>query len=125
MKIVNIGIAALAFAALAAGCSGNGLSSEDATEAAKQRVRETLGLSQEAALFGKVYVGEPLEGEQVLCGTVRGTRADGRVITPRRFAITSEEPRWLIFETADRQPLPSRPDKFIEWHTTCFNEEEV
>ena len=42
MKIMNIGIAGLALAALAAGCSKDGLSTEEAAEAAKQRVRETL-----------------------------------------------------------------------------------
>lgn len=124
MKLAAV-LAPLLLAAGLAACGDPSLSTAQIEEAAKAHVREQLGLSEEAALFGKVFVGEPVEGETVLCGTVRGTRADGTVITPRRFAISTEEPRWLLFENARKQPLPSQPDKFIEWHTTCAWEEEV
>ncbi|TFI57548.1 hypothetical protein E2493_14345 [Sphingomonas parva] len=122
---MKIGAGLVLFACLLGACEKDSLSSAEASEAAKQHVREQLGLASGAALFSNVYVGDPVDGEPVLCGTVSGKREDGTIITPRRFAISTENPRWLLFETVDRQPLPSRPDKFIEWHTTCFNEEET
>lgn len=122
---MKIGVGLAVMICCLTACNVGGLSADEANEAAKQKVREQLGLAGGAALFSSVHVGEPVDGEQVLCGTVRGTRADGTIIPPRQFAISTEGSRWLLFEEAERQPLPSRPDKFIEWHTTCLGEAET
>ena len=118
-------VTALAAAALLAGCGGNETSTAEVEEAAKEHVRQNLGLSKDAALFSDVFVGEPVDGETVICGTVSGTRTDGSPLEPRRFAVSAENNKWLLFESAAKQPLPSQPDKFVEWHTTCRGEKEA
>ena len=110
-------------ALLLAGCESGGLSTAEMQEAAKERVRESLGLTQESALFTEVFVGEPVDGDTVLCGTVEGTTADGTRIRPRRFIVATEPARWLKFEPVDGNVLPSQPDMFAEWHTTCLGEQ--
>ena len=115
----------LTVALLAACDSGGGLSTSDVQAAAKERVRETLQLTPESVLFTNVFVGEPFDGDTVLCGTVSGRRADGTEITPRRFIAATEPARWLKFDPAAGLDLPSQPDKFIEWHTSCAGEEAV
>ncbi len=117
--------AALAALLLGMGCEDQSLSTAQLEQAAKERVRESLGLTQESILFSNVFVGEPVEGDTVLCGTVRGKRADGTDIQPRRFIAAIDPARWLKFGPADNDVLPSQPDKFVEWHTTCLGEEEV
>ena len=114
--------AALAAAALLGACDENGTSAAEVQEAAKEHVRQQLGLSEDAALFTNVFVGEPVDGETVICGTVSGSRTDGTPLEPRRFAVSAEKEKWLLFESAAKQPLPSKPDKFVEWHTTCRGE---
>lgn len=99
------------------------MSAADAQEAAKERVRSSLGLQQDAALFTNVFVGEPMDGDTVLCGTVEGRRSDGTAIQPRRFIAATDPARWVKFEPADGLDLPSQPDKFLEWHSTCLEEE--
>ena len=116
--------AALSGAAMLAGCDRNDNSAAEVEKAAKEHVRQQLGLSKDAALFSNVFVGEPVDGETVICGTVSGTRTDGSALQPRRFAVAAENDKWLLFENAARQPLPSKPDKFVEWHTTCRGEAE-
>jgi hypothetical protein len=39
-------------------------------KAAKERVRDALQLAPDAALFTNVFVGEPVNGDTTLCGTV-------------------------------------------------------
>ena len=106
-------------------CSQSGTSSAEVQDAAKERVRETLKLRPGATLFSNVFVGEPVEGDIALCGTVSGTRADGTEIRPRRFIAALDPERWVKFEPATGIDLPSQPDKFVEWHSTCAGEEEV
>lgn len=100
-------------------------STADVQRAAKERVREALKLTPESVLFANVFVGEPAKGDMVLCGTVSGRTAEGRKIEARRFIAAIEPARWLAFEPADGLDTPSRPDKFLEWHTSCLGEEEV
>ena len=115
------------FAALTmvAACDNGGLSTTETRQAAEERVRQSLGLTEETALFTNIFVGEPVDGDTVLCGTVQGNRADGTAITPRRFIAAVDPARWIWFNPADGNVLPSQPDKFIEWHTTCTGEEAV
>ena len=113
-------------ALMAAGCGSEaGLSTAEVQSAAKERVRGALRLTPESALFANVFVGEPVNGDTVLCGTVSGKRADGTEITPRRFVAATEPARWLKFDPAAGLDLPSQPAKFIEWHTRCAGEQEV
>jgi hypothetical protein len=108
-----------------AACDSGGLSTDEMEAAAQERVRESLELTEESALFTNVFVGEPVDGDTVLCGTVKGTTADGMPITPRRFIAATDPARWIWFNPADGNILPSQPDKFIEWHTTCAGEAAV
>jgi hypothetical protein len=118
-----IALPALAALALTAtGCDGGGLSTADVQQAAKERVRESLDLTQESTLFTDVFVGEPTNGDTVICGTVEGSRADGARIAPRRFIAATDPARWIKFDPANGNVLPSQPDKFLEWHTTCLGE---
>ena len=122
----NMKAATLLACLLLAGCDGSGgLSAAEAEAAAKERVRQSLHLSEDTTLFSKVFVGEPIEGDTVLCGTVEGRREDGTRITPRRFIAATDPARWVKFEPVIGLELPSRPDKFIEWHSACLGEEEV
>ena len=113
---------------LAAACGGDGSGGATTAEVekiAKERVRQSLGLTADSTLFSKVFVGEPANGETVLCGVVEGKRADGSAITPRRFIVGTEDSRWLLFGPANEEILPSQPDKFLEWHTTCAGQEAI
>ncbi len=119
-------VAAVTFFLPLLGCGSNqGVSAAEVEQAAKERVRQSLGLTEESVLFSKVFVGKPVDGETVICGTVEGKRADGSSIQPRRFILATGSARWLKFGTVDDNVLPSRPDKFIEWHTTCTGQEEI
>ncbi len=124
MKLRELAMILTVLPLLACG-EGAGMTSADAKEAAKERVRQSLGLTQQSALFSKVFVGKPVGGDTVLCGVVEGNRADGSAIKPRRFIVATDPGRWLKFGPADADILPSKPDKFIEWHPTCAGEEEV
>lgn len=104
---------------------GDGLSTAELEAAAKERVRETLNLAPNAVLFSKVFVGEPVNGDLVVCGTVSGETATGESVTPRRFIAAVDPARWVKFEPARGIDAPSRPDMFLEWHTACAGEEEV
>jgi hypothetical protein len=110
---------------LAASCGDNGLSTAEFQQAAKERVRAALNLTPESTLFTNVFVGKPAKGDMVLCGTVQGQRADGSDIGPRRFIVATDPARWLKFEPIDDDALPSQPDKFLEWSTSCTDEAEV
>ena len=110
----------VAAAATVAGCGDNeGVSTADMERAAEERVRESLGLSPDAALFTNVFVGAEVKGDRTLCGTVQGKRADGTTITPRRFIAAIEPARWLVFEPVGGVSLPTQPDKFVEWQQAC------
>lgn len=111
--------------AVLAGCGDNeGLSPADAQAAAQERVREELGLSPQAALFTNVFVGQPVDGDTVLCGTVEGRKADGTTITPRRFIAATDPERWIKFEPVTDTILSSHQDKFVEWIGTCVPRQE-
>lgn len=111
-------IAAAAAVALSA-CDSGGLSTADVQEAAKERVRENLGLTADSALFTETFVGQPVGGDTVICGTVSGKAADGSVIVPRRFIAAADPGRWVKFEPVTNSALPSQPRKFVEWYGTC------
>ena len=120
------GLAVLAALLAGAGCDpGDKVSTADVQAAAKERVRQSLGLQEGSALFTNMFVGKPVNGDMVLCGTVGGRRADGSTITPPRFIAATDPARWIKFEPATGIDIPLRPDMFIEWHTTCAGEEEV
>ena len=106
-------------ALMLAACDQGGLTSADVQNAAKERVREALGLAPEAVLFTQTFVGEPVDGDTVVCGTVEGKTADGRVVTPRRFIAAADPARWVKFEPVTNSTLPSQPQKFVEWYGTC------
>lgn len=112
-------------AAMLGGCdSGGGLSTADVQTAAKERVREQLGLTQESALFTETFVGQPVDSDTVICGTAGGQTADGSMITPRRFIAAADPGRWVKFEPVTNSALPSQPRKFAEWHGTCEPRQE-
>lgn len=122
MRRLPILIAALL---LVPACGTESLSTAEAQNAAKERVRQSLELTEESALFTNTFIGEPVNGQTILCGTVEGRRADGTAITPHRFIAAVEPEQWLTFQPVDGNILPSRPDKFVEWHTTCAGEAEA
>lgn len=115
--MMSAGIAALLLAA--AGCDDNGLSTADVQAGAKERVRAELGLTEDSVLFTETFVGQPFEGDTVICGTVEGRRADGTVIPPRRFIAAADPARWVKFEPASNAAIPSQPRMFAEWYGTC------
>lgn len=117
--------ALIAAAAMLAGCAEEGFSTLQVEQAAETYARQKLGLGEDAELVSRVFVGEPVNGEMVMCGTVRGKRADGRAVEPQRFIVSTEPWKWLVFESAEKPPLPSQPGKFVEWHTTCIGEQAV
>lgn len=96
-----------------------GLSTADVQTAAKERVREQLGLGPGAVLFTETFVGRPVDGDVVVCGTVSGTRSDGVKVTPRRFIAAADPGRWVKFEPVTNSALPSQPRMFAEWYGTC------
>ncbi|MDT9600138.1 hypothetical protein [Sphingosinicella rhizophila] len=115
---------ALSTLILMGSCKENGLSTAEIQEEAKERVREQLGLTEEAALFTEMFVGKPLDGDTIVCGRVGGRRADGTVIVPRRFIAATDPGRWVKFEPVTDSTLPSRPQKFVEWYGTCESKAE-
>lgn len=116
--------AAIAAALALTACDSDGLSTAEVTAAAEERVAKALGLSRDAALFTNVFVGRPVDGEVVLCGTVEGTRADGTAIEPRRFIAGAEREAWVRFDAAsDMSQVPI--NNAVDWVSTCAGEEEV
>lgn len=108
----------------AAGCSGgDGLSTAEAQEAAKARVRQELGLTREAALFTNVFVGREREDEPVVCGTVAGRNAAGSSIAPRRFIAGTDPSRFLSLEPVASATHATPTDKFAEWAELCAGAE--
>lgn len=116
---------AMSLALLVACSEGQELSTADVRRAAEERVRAALDLKEDATLFTNVFVGEPVGGDTILCGTVEGTRSDGTPISKRRFIVATDPAKWMVFEPAGGATSPSQPDKFLEWHTSCLGEEEV
>ncbi|MET1755824.1 hypothetical protein ABVV53_10190 [Novosphingobium sp. RD2P27] len=124
--IRNLKGALLAFGCSIAisGCNSGDITSAEVTTAAKERVAASLGLSPDAALFSNVFVGQPVDGDAVLCGTVEGRRADGTIIPPRRFIAAADPERWIRFDRAGQMadvPLNMAGD----WATICAGENEV
>ena len=112
-----------AMAALAlAGCSADGLSTNEVVRAAEERVRQKYGLGPDAQLATEVFVGSPRDGDTVICGTVTGAGAGGTAIPPQRFVAATDPARWMKFEEADPAMRVPRPAKFIEWETNCMAE---
>lgn len=118
-------IGMIALLGLALGCESQGLSTSELEAAAKERVREKLGLTAESALFTNTFVGKPVQGDTVLCGTVKGRRADGSPVAPQRFIAATEPGRWLQFGPAETALPPTHPDKFANWTETCRGAREV
>lgn len=108
--------------ALLLGCGSEGVSTSEVQTAAKERVREKLGATPESALFTETFVGRPVDGDTVLCGTVEGKRADGTPIPRQRFIAAVEPGRWLKFGRADGSTPPTHPDMFTDWTETCAGE---
>lgn len=103
-----------------AGCGDEGgLTTADVQSAAKERVREELGLTPQSVLFTETFVGQPIDDDVVICGTVEGKTADGRTITPRRFIAAADPARWVKFEPVTNPAIPSQPQMFVEWPGTC------
>lgn len=106
-------------------CGTNGLSTAELNAAAKQRVREALGLAPDAALFAATYVGrEGPEGSPVLCGAVEGRRADGSSVTPRRFIAATDPARWVRFDLP-RQDGHSGYQFAASWAHLCAGAQDV
>lgn len=109
-------------------CDSGGLSTLDVQTAAKERVRRSLGLTGETALFTDVFVGSPRDGEVVLCGTVKGEKPDGSTVGPRRFVAGTDPAQWLHFETAAEVGEvdtidPTAMNMFVdEWAKFCAGE---
>lgn len=118
-------IVMIALLGLVLGCEPQGLSTSELEAAAKERVREKLGLTAESALFTNTFVGRPVEGDTVLCGTVEGRRADGSPVAPQLFIAATEPGRWLKFGPTDTALRLTQPDKFASWSETCRGEQEV
>lgn len=118
-RATSIGLLAGALTIALAACGNEGVSTADVQSAAKERVREQLGLTAESVLFTESFVGQPVDGDTVICGIVGGTRADGAQITPRRFIAATDPGRWVKFEPVTNSALPAQPDKFVEWYGTC------
>jgi len=116
---------AIAALALVCSCGNEGLSTNDVQAAAKERVREKLGLTAESALFTEIFVGKPVDGDTTLCGTVEGKRADGTSVPQQRFIAATEPGRWLKFGRADGPTPPTHPDMFTDWTEICAGEQEV
>ena len=115
----------LVMALALAACEENGVTTAEVQDAAKDRVRQSLGLTPESTLFTSVYVGQPLNGDTVLCGTVEGRRADGTTITPRRFIAATDPARWVKFEPVTAADIPGWTHMFVEWDSTCAGESEL
>lgn len=122
---LSMQLCALAAAMVLPSCGdGGSLTPAEVQEAAKERVRAELGLSKEAALFAETFVGEPLKNSATLCGTVSGRKADGTVVTPRRFIAATDPDHWVLFEPVTDSVLSSHQNKFVEWVGTCIPRQE-
>ena len=109
-----------ALAALAA-CENGGTSTAEAERAAEQQVRERFGLAADAQFETEVFVGTPLDGETILCGTVRSAGA-GNAFPPQRFVAETDPAKFLKLQAADARAAPTAPNMFIEWDDHCGSE---
>lgn len=109
-----------AFAALAA-CESGGTSTAEAERAAEQQVRERFGLAADAPLETEVFVGTPLDGETILCGTVQGA-GGASAFPPQRFVARTDPARLLKFQAADAPTPSTAPNMFVEWDNHCGGE---
>lgn len=101
-----------------AACERGGASTREVREAAIDRARDELQLADNVPIEARVWVGEPLDDDMVVCGTV-SSKGDGQAMQPKRFAATTEPIRWLVFEDAHDAMIRSQPDKFYEWAQLC------
>ncbi|MBA2772219.1 MAG: hypothetical protein M3428_03375 [Pseudomonadota bacterium] len=122
MRASPITIAALG-AVILGGCESGGTSTREMEAAAIAHARQELGLAETVPLEATVWIGEPREGQTVMCGTV-SDRSPGGGAPPQRFAATSDPVNWLIFEGAHNAMVPSQPDKFPEWQALCGRGEQ-
>ena len=99
------------------------ISTAEARSAAEQRVREKYGLPPQAPLSTEIFVGEPRDGEPVLCGTTRPGEGAGQSFPPQRFVAATDPARWLVFEQANDPVRTAQPNMFLEWGTHCAGEE--
>lgn len=101
-------------AALLAGCSDGGASTEDVRLAAIERVRSELKLPANAPLTAQVWTGAEYEGDPTACGTVSGGG-----IGPQRFLASVEPLRFLVMEDAHKPMIVADQNKFPEWGRYC------
>ncbi len=120
---ISVLLPVLGIAAGLAACSDDGLSTDEARDAARQRLAQELRLSPDATLLSEVFVGREREGERVLCGRVGGTRADGSRVGARRFIIALDESQWLAFEPTGAATQLTPVDMFPQWAELCAGAE--
>ena len=114
---------ATAAAFLLSGCGKeDGLSTAELRQAAEQRVREKFNLAPDIPLSTETFVGNPLDGDVVICGTVKGAGPHAPAFPPQRFVAATDPARWLKFQEADAPMRTTHPDKFIEWEGHCMGE---
>lgn len=106
-----------ALGALAA-CESGGTSTAEAERAAEQQVRERFALPADAQFDTDVFVGTPLDGEIILCGTVRSA-GGGNAFPPQRFVAKTDPATFLKFQAADAPTPPTAPNMFVEWDEHC------
>ena len=112
-----------AAAAMLAGCErSDGLSSGELKRAAEQRVREKFNLAQDLPLSTETFVGNPRNGDVVICGTVKGAGAHAAAFPAQRFVAATDPARWLKFQDSDAPVRTTQPDKFVEWEGHCMGE---
>jgi len=101
-------------------CADDGLSSAELTAAAKERVREQLGLAPDATLFSSTFVARS-DDDVVLCGRVAGTSARGEPVPERRFIAATDPARWVRFEAPAAEG--TSPHQFSQdWAHICAGE---
>lgn len=105
--------AAAALALSLAACAEDGLSSEDASELARERVAAATGVATEALQVSELFVGER-DADLYVCGVVQGGR-----IAPRRFIAANDPQRIVMFERASEIGQQGAYDFSLEWSLTC------
>ncbi len=108
-----------------AGCNQDGTSTREMERAAIERTRQELGLQPDAALEATVWVGEPHDGDILLCGTVSSAPGAASPIAPQRFAASTDPVQFQIFEDAHSPMVTAEPDMFLSWKTHCAGKQEA
>lgn len=111
-------VVAVSAAAALAACESGGTSSAEAERAAEQQVRERFGLAADAPLETDVAVGEPRDGETILCGTVRSAGGEAS-FPPQRFVAETDPAKFLKLQPASAPTPQTAPNMFTEWEEHC------